>query len=117
MMMDIDSKFLWAEAAATAVYIRNRLPHSRLPDQTTPYEALHGKKPSIKHLQPFGRRCFMHIPEETRPPGSKLLARSMEGRFVGYTKSNKETIYIRLPEGYQTPGKVARLRKCIYGLK
>jgi len=89
MMMDIDSKFLWAEAAATAVYIRNRLPHSRLPDQTTPYEALHGKKPSIKHLQPFGRRCFMHIPEETRPPGSKLLARSMEGKFVGYTKSNK----------------------------
>ena len=24
-MMDIDSKFLWAEAAATAIYIRNRL--------------------------------------------------------------------------------------------
>ena len=38
----------------------------------------------------------MHIPEETRPPGSKLLARSMEARFVGYTKSDK-TYRIWLP--------------------
>ena len=28
----------------------------------------------------------------------------MEGRFVGYTKSN-ETIYMRLPAGYRTPGR------------
>ena len=30
----------------------------------------------------------MHIPGETRPPGSKLFARSVEERFVGYTRSN-----------------------------
>jgi len=89
MMIDISSKFLWAEAAATAVYIKNRLPHSRLPDRMTPYQALHGKKPPIKHLQPFGRRCYVRIPEEIRPSGSKLLARSIEGIFVGYTKSNQ----------------------------
>jgi len=29
----------------------------------------------------------------------------------------KEEIYMRLPKGYRTAGKVARLRKCIYGLK
>jgi len=29
----------------------------------------------------------------------------------------KEEIYMRLPEGYRNAGKVARLRKCIYGLK
>ena len=29
----------------------------------------------------------------------------------------KEEIYMRLPEGYRTQGKVARLYKCIYGLK
>ena len=28
-----------------------------------------------------------------------------------------ERIYMRLPEGYRTQGKVARLYKCIYGLK
>jgi len=89
MMIDISSKFLWAEAAATAVYIKNRIPHSRLPDRMTPYQALYGRKPSIKHPQPFGRRCYVHIPGEIRPSGSKLLARSIEGIFVGYTKSNQ----------------------------
>ena len=29
----------------------------------------------------------------------------------------KEEIYMRLPEGYRTEGKVARFYKCIYGLK
>ena len=70
--------------AATAVYIKNRLPHSALPTQQTPYEALKGEKPSIKHLQPFGRKCYVHIPEEARPSGSKLLPRAIEGRFLGY---------------------------------
>jgi len=89
MMIDMSSKFLWAEAGAMAVYVKNQLPHSRLPDRMTPYPALHGKKPSIKHLQPFGRQCYVHIPEEIRPSGSKLLARSVEGIFIGYTKSNQ----------------------------
>jgi len=55
MIIDMSSKFLWAEAAAMAVYVKNQLPQSRLPDRMTPYQALHGKKPSIKHLQPFRR--------------------------------------------------------------
>ena len=111
-MMDMDAKFLWAEAAATAVYVKNRLPHAALSSNTsitpsntsitpsntsithsntsiTPFEALNGHKPTIKHLQPFGRACFVHIPEESWPPGSKLLARSIEGRFCGYTESTK----------------------------
>ena len=51
----------------------------------TPFEAFHRKKPSISHLQPFGRNCFIHIPEERRLPGSKLLPRAEEGIFLGYT--------------------------------
>ena len=89
MMINMKSKFLWAEAAATAVYTKNRLPHSALPKQQTPYEALKSEKPSIKHLQPFGRKCYMHIPEEARPSGSKLLPRAIEGLFLGYEKSDK----------------------------
>ena len=89
MMMDMDSKFLWAEAAATAGYVKNRLLHVALSNDITLFEALNGHNLTIKHLQPFGRVCFMHIPVESRPPGSKLLARSIEGRFCGYTKSTK----------------------------
>jgi hypothetical protein len=29
----------------------------------------------------------------------------------------KETIYMRLPEGYRDGNKVAHLKRCIYGLK
>ena len=89
MMINMQSKFLWAEAAATAVYIKNRLPHSTLPNNQTPYEALKGEKPSIKHLQPFGRKCYVHIPKEARPSGSKLQPRAIEGKFLGYEKSDK----------------------------
>src|SRR5258706_1180837 len=51
----------------------------------TPFEAFHRKKPSISHLQPFGRKCFIHIPEERHLPRSKLLPRAEEGIFLGYT--------------------------------
>src|SRR5258705_12033344 len=51
----------------------------------TMVEAFHRKKPSISHLQPFGRKCFIHIPEERRLPGSKLMPRAEEGIFLGYT--------------------------------
>ena len=68
----LNNKRFWAEAYAVAVYTKNRLPHSSLQD-ITPYEAFHCKKPSISHLQPFGRKCFIHIPEERHLPGSKLM--------------------------------------------
>src|SRR5258706_12764184 len=51
----------------------------------TPFEAFHRKKPSISHLQPFSRKCFIHIPEERRLPRSKLMPRAEEGIFLGYT--------------------------------
>ena len=78
---------MWAEAYAVAVYTKNCLPHSSLQDMT-PYEAFHRKKPSISHLQPFGRKCFIHIPEERRLPGSKLMSQAEEGIFVGYTDTS-----------------------------
>jgi transposase InsO family protein len=62
-------KRLWAEAVQTSVYLKNRQPHSALNRQPhsavkdqTPYEAF--QKPTIQHLQPFGRECYIHIPKE-----------------------------------------------------
>lgn len=88
MIMD-HGRFLWGEAYATAVYLKNRLPHSALTGDKTPYEALFGKKPTIQHLCPFGQTCYVHIPVETRPPGTKLAPRAAEGMVVGYTDSDK----------------------------
>src|SRR5258706_13975616 len=69
ILMKLD-KHYWAEASATAVYLRNRLPYSAVKIMT-PYEVLY--KPKISHLQPFGNKCYVYIPEERHLPGSKLL--------------------------------------------
>ena len=79
---------LWAEAVATAVYLRNRLPNRSI-GNSTPYESLYKQKPSIHHVRPYGTKCFVHIPEEARKAGTKLLPRAIEGYLVGYTSSDK----------------------------
>ena len=61
-------KKLWAEAVLTSVYIKNRQPHSAL-KELTPYEAFFGTKPSIQHLQPFGRECYIHVPYQKQTDG------------------------------------------------
>ena len=80
-------KYLWAEAIATAVYLKNRLPHSTV--NMTPYEAFHGTRPSLKHLHLFGQRCYVHIPKEARAPTTKFEPRAMDAIFIGYTASSK----------------------------
>ena len=71
---DQDRKRLWTEACHTAVYIKNRLPHSALPGKITPFEVLYGRKPEIGHMRPFGSMCYVHIPVEKRPSGSNTAA-------------------------------------------
>ena len=53
------------------------------------YEIIISRKPTISHLQPFGAKCYVHIPKESRPSGSKLLPGAVKGMFIGYTNSTK----------------------------
>ncbi|KAI1004075.1 hypothetical protein K3495_g4137 [Podosphaera aphanis] len=80
---------LWAEPIATACYLKNRLPHTRLPENVTPSEVLLGTKPTIHHIKSFGRNCYVHIHKDSRPSRSKLQPRAIDGKFVGYTNSTK----------------------------
>jgi len=73
---------LWAEAVATTVYLRNRLPNRSI-GNSTHYESLYKQKPSIHHVRPYGTKCFVHIREEARQAGTKLLPRAIEGYRVG----------------------------------
>ena len=82
-------KRLWAEASRTAVYIKNRLPHSALPNNITPFEALMGEKPEVAHMKPFGATCYIHIPKEKRASGTKLEPRAEKAIFLGYSTSHK----------------------------
>ena len=62
------------------------MPHSSIQD-IIPFEAFHHKKSSISHLQPFGRKCFIHIPKKQHLSGSKLMPRAEEEIFLGYTNT------------------------------
>ena len=79
---------LWAEAVATAIYLRNRLPNRSI-GKSMSYESLYNKKPLINHLRPYGTKVFVHLPEEKRQAGTKLMPRAIEGYHIGYISSDK----------------------------
>ena len=76
----------WAEAVATAAYIRNRTPTAAIKEQQTPYERWYRKKPNVSHLRVFGCIAFAHIPDAQR---HKLDKKSEKLRFVGYSIQSK----------------------------
>ena len=43
----------WAEAVATAAYLRNRVPTRSL-KSTTPFEKWYNRKPNLSHVRVFG---------------------------------------------------------------
>eukprot|EP00253_Pinus_taeda_P033040 PITA_33040 len=85
-------KFLWVEAANTAVYVQNRCPHQVL-DSKTPEEMFTGKKPDVSHFRIFGSLVYFHVPKEKR---SKLGASGKKGIFVGYSENSKDIEFMWL---------------------
>ena len=56
----------WAEAVATAAYIRNCTPTAAFKEDQTPYERWYGKRPNVSHLKVFGCMALAHIPDAQR---------------------------------------------------
>ncbi len=79
-------KKFWAEALATAVYVRNRVTSRALPINTTPYHHWMGKVPNLSHFRVFGSKCWYVVP---RKNVRKLDPRSNEGMFIGYSTQSK----------------------------
>ncbi len=71
----------WLEAVMCAAYILNRCPTKAL-QSITPYEAWHGKKPSIGHLRVFGCLAYALVPMQQR---RKLDDKAVKCIFVGYS--------------------------------
>ena len=76
----------WAEAVATAAYLRNRVPTVAFKEKTTPYEQWYGRKPNLGHLKVFGCMAYAHIPDVHR---QKLDKKAEKLRFVGYSIQSK----------------------------
>jgi transposase InsO family protein len=75
----------WGEVVTTTVYVLNRSPTKSL-EGVTPYEAWHGKKPSVEHLRVFG--CVGHV-KNNGPGVKKLTDRSTKMVFLGYAEGTK----------------------------
>lgn len=56
---------LWGRAASHAAFVWNRT-HISGDTGMTPYEALRGKKPSLRHIHVWGCDAFCHVPKEQR---------------------------------------------------
>jgi len=80
------SNGFWAEAVSTMVYLKNRSPTRSL-EFKTPFEALFGYKPVVKHLRIFVCKAFANIPKEDR---KKLDSKAIRCTFIGYCSSYKE---------------------------
>lgn len=70
---------LWAEAMATANFVRNISPISGATQ--TPYELFYGERPDASYLRVFGSTAYVHVPKQKR---NKLDPVSRKGVFVGY---------------------------------
>lgn len=77
--------YLWAEATAVAVYVKNRTATNTL-NGKTPYEMWFEEKPSVSHLKIFGSTCYVHIPKDQR---SKWEMNSTKMMMIGYSDGNK----------------------------
>ena len=78
-------KYLWAEAVNTACYIINRV-SIRPIAKKTPYEMWKNRKPTVAHFRTFGVKCFVL---DESPKVTKFDAKSLEGIFVGYSRTSK----------------------------
>ena len=80
------SKKYWAEAVATAAYVRNRLPTASHKNNVTPYEKWYGRKPTLDHMRVFGCAAYAHVLAQLR---RKLDKKCQKLRFVGYSIQSK----------------------------
>ncbi|QRW04713.1 Pol polyprotein/retrotransposon [Ceratobasidium sp. AG-Ba] len=76
----------WGEAAVTATYLYNRIPHSALPGHVSPLSYWSNKSISITHIRVFGSKCFAIDTDKNR---KKSAPRAVECRLLGYDVPSK----------------------------
>jgi len=100
------AEWFWTFAIQSAVHIKNRVPHSALPNFQTPFELWFHYKPNLSHLRLFGAHCTARI---TPPSGTKLSPRGEHGRHLGYAKDTRG--YIIWIPNQNGPGGTAKIRR------
>ena len=79
-------KDYWAEAVATAVYLRNITPIRAIKEGSL-FKAWYVKRQNMANLRVWGRIAYARVPKETH---RKLDANARHYVFVGYTTTTKQ---------------------------
>ena len=78
--------FLWAQATDAIVFLKNRVSHQELKNDT-PKEIFLGNKHYISHIRIIGFPIFFHVSKEKR---KSLEAIGRKCMFMGYCENTKE---------------------------
>lgn len=76
----------WAEAVATATYLRN-VSLTKGGNNKTPLEMWAGREPTVSYLKRFGCLAYYYIPKVNR---NKLQPRAKKEIFIGYSQETRE---------------------------
>jgi len=74
-------------AAQAAIHIKNCVPRTSLPPNTTPFEGWFKQKPDFSHLRPFG--ALITARKTNSDQLTKIAPQGEEGHFVGYVHDAK----------------------------
>jgi hypothetical protein len=114
MMQDAHVRIrFWPEAVRTACYLYRRSPTSSLSGNCSPYEALFGTVPQIKHLRRFGCKVFKHIPAAQRTE-KKFGSRSNICMMLGYVHDTTKICRIWDFKSGRSGGRAAECSSLIF---
>uniref|UniRef100_A0AAV1VBT5 Integrase catalytic domain-containing protein n=1 Tax=Peronospora matthiolae TaxID=2874970 RepID=A0AAV1VBT5_9STRA len=106
-------KCFWAEAAMTAIYIKNRLPSPKVVHKA-PFEIVYNLKPSVKHMRTFGCQTFILTPKEKR---LNWDPKACAGIFVGYEEVSKAYRVFDIEEGQVVVSRDVNFDESTFGLQ
>jgi hypothetical protein len=107
MLIDANLRdFFWPFAVLTATHIKQRVPHSSLPQGITPFHLWFKTRPNLSYLRPFSTTCTTCIISNHL---TKFQARGETGRLLGYANNAKGyLIWVPYPDNRGGSVKVRR---------
>ena len=79
----------WSFAMQHAVFVKNRIPHSKL--GTTPFQAFTGRRPNLSRCRVFGSRVYVRT---TGDKPAKLDYHTNQGIFLSFCATDSNIYYI-----------------------
>lgn len=86
LWMKVLREELWADAIYTASFLRNQSQVKSSRERRTPYEVIHRKRTSLRHVRIFGSRTCVHEEREVRC--GMFDSQALPGILVGYCRGN-----------------------------